>query len=233
MVNNVVHFKEKIFVRAVGITMPLLSEIPDSEGLLSYLARISNPDNQMNFETADKLLAYCARNSHWSVFDMVNLLIEIKAPRDICRQVLRHSSMKFQEYSQRYADVGEDMFCLRDLRKQDTKNRQNSISGVYSAEQEAEWFDDQREVLELVQSKIKKWRASGVDAAKECTRVFLPEGLTMSSMGANGTVRSWIHYTGLRTERGVTQDEHCDIADACRDALVKYFPTLSLVLEGK
>lgn len=225
------HFKEKIFVRPIGITMPLISEIPDSEGLISYLARISNPDNQMNFETADKLLAYCARNSHWSVFDMVNLVIEIKAPRDICRQVLRHSSMKFQEYSQRYADVGEDMFCLRDLRKQDNKNRQNSIAGVYTEEQVAEWFADQQEVLDLVQSKISKWRTKGVDAAKECTRVFLPEGLTMSSMSANGTVRSWIHYTGLRTERGVTQDEHCDIADACKDALMEHFPTLAMVLK--
>lgn len=223
------HFKEKIFVRPIGITMPLISEIPDSEGLISYLARISNPDNQMNFATADKLLAYCARNNHWSVFDMVNLVIEVKGPRDICRQVLRHSSMKFQEYSQRYADVSDDMFCLRDLRKQDNKNRQNSIAGVYTDEQVNEWFADQQEVLDLVQSKIKKWR--GKDAAKECTRVFLPEGLTMSSMSANGTVRSWIHYTGLRTERGVTQDEHCDIADACKEALMKHFPTLAIVLQ--
>ena len=185
----------------------------------------------MNFETADKLLAYCAKHSHWSVFDMVNLVIEIKAPRDICRQVLRHSSMKFQEYSQRYADVGEDMFCLRQLRKQDTKNRQNSIAGAYTPEQETEWFADQEEVLCLVQSKISKWRAKGVGAAKECTRVFLPEGLTMSSMSANGTVRSWIHYTGLRSERGVTQDEHCDISDACREFLLEYFPSLTKVLE--
>jgi thymidylate synthase (FAD) len=223
------HFKEKLFVRAIGITTPLIEEIPDSEGLISYMARISNPDNQMNFETADKLLAYCARNSHWSVFDMVNLVIEIKAPRDICRQALRHASAKFQEYSQRYADVTDDMFCLRDLRKQDTKNRQNSIAGVFTPEQEQEWFNDQLEVIELVQSKIKKWRK--VEAAKECTRVFLPEGLTMSSMSMNATARTWIHYTGLRTERGVTQDEHCDLADACKEFLMQHFPTLALVLK--
>lgn len=225
------HFKDKIFVRPIGITMPLDANIPDSEGLISYLARISNPDNQMNFETADKLLAYCAKHSHWSVFDMVNLVIEIKAPRDICRQVLRHSSMKFQEYSQRYADVTDDMFCIRDLRKQDDKNRQNSIAGAFNGKEELEWFADQQEVVALIQSKIKKWRSK--DAAKECTRVFLPEGLTMSSMSANGTVRSWIHYTGLRTERGVTQDEHCDIADACKVFLLEHFPSLSKVLQGK
>jgi thymidylate synthase (FAD) len=225
------HFKDKIFVRPIGITMPLDANIPDSEGLISYLARISNPDNQMNFETADKLLAYCARNSHWSVFDMVNLVIEIKAPRDICRQVLRHSSMKFQEYSQRYADVTDDMFCIRDLRKQDTKNRQNSIAGAFTTDEESEWFADQQEVVELVQTKVKKWRSK--EAAKECTRVFLPEGLTMSSMSANGTVRSWIHYTGLRTERGVTQDEHCDLADACKVFLLQHFPSLCKVLESK
>lgn len=226
---QVVHFKDKYSVTAIGITTPLVDYIPDSEGLISYQARVSNPNNQLDFNSADKLLAYCARHGHWSVFDMANIVLEIKAPRDISRQALRHSSAKFQEFSQRYADVTDDMFCLRDLRKQDTKNRQNSIAGAFSVEEENEWYADQVEVIELVQSKVKKWRSR--DAAKECTRVFMPEGLTMSAMYMNGTVRTWVHYTGLRTERGVTQDEHCDVADACKEFLLKYFPSLSQVLK--
>ena len=225
---DIKHFKDKYEVNAIGITVPLVDYIPDSEGLISYQARVSNPNNQLDFDTADKLLAYCARNGHWSVFDMANLVLEIKAPRDISRQVLRHSSAKFQEFSQRYADVTDDMFCLRELRKQDTKNRQNSVAGVFTPEQEAEWYADQEEVIQLVQSKVKKWRSR--EAAKECTRVFMPEGLTMSALYMNGSVRTWIHYTGLRTERGVTQDEHCDVADSAKEFLLEYFPSLSKVL---
>ena len=223
------HFKEKLSVTAIGVTTPLVDYIPDSEGLISYQARVSNADNQLNFETADKLLAYCARHGHWSIFDMSNLVLEIKAPRDISRQILRHSSAKFQEFSQRYADVTDDMFCLRELRAEDTKNRQNSISGVFTEQDESEWYRDQEEVLELVQSKVKKWRER--KAAKECTRVFMPEGLTMSNMYMNGTVRTWIHYTGLRKKRGETQSEHCDVADKCRVFLLEHFPSLCQVLE--
>ena len=553
------HFKDKYKVTPIGITTPLVDFIPDSEGLISYQARVSSPNNQQNFETADKLLAYCARHGQWSIFDMSNLVLEITAPRDISRQVLRHSSAKFQEFcvaegtkihtmtasgslnkvaiedlykrynsdqywgmssklvrvydeksgkfisakikevfdtgvksvykmtldngktitstkdhkfltrfgfkrledidvgdfigcngdvcyqnydwmkkskeeslrcgggvqyiadkadvsyhtirkllkilnlkftkkevasyteiwnkglpkelqpnfgkfhssevrekqrnssrrgensefykhgngktwrksvniwsrgykselftkqggvcaisgkpldlnncdvdhvkpvfkypelafdplnlrliskeehlkkstkemtesrivpryspvksieyvgemktydlevdheshnyvadgivthnSQRYADVTDDMFCLRDLRAQDDKNRQNSISGVFSDDDIDEWYKDQQEVIDLVQSKVKKWRSK--DAAKECTRVFMPEGLTMSNMYMNGTVRTWIHYSGLRGKRGETQDEHCDVADACKQFLLKYFPSLSKVL---
>tara|TARA_Y100000310_G_scaffold74348_1_gene70481 strand:+ start:15003 stop:15686 length:684 start_codon:yes stop_codon:yes gene_type:complete len=221
-------FEDKVSVAPIGITMPLVDHIPDSEGLISYQARVSNPNNQDNFETADKLLAYCAKHGHWSVFDMANLVLEIKAPRDISRQVLRHSSAKFQEFSQRYADVTHDMFCLRELRAEDNKNRQNSVEDVFSPESVDEWYADQKEVLELVQSKVTKWRDR--KAAKECTRVFMPEGLTMSNMYMNGTVRTWIHYTGLRKKRGETQKEHCVVADACQEYLLKYFPSLSKVL---
>ncbi len=226
---DIKHFKDKLEVTAIGITTPLVDYIPDSEGLISYQARVSNPNHQLDFDTADKLLAYCARHGHWSIFDMSNLVIEIKAPRDISRQVLRHSSAKFQEFSQRYADVTDDMFCLRELRKQDTKNRQNSIAGSFTSEQEAEWYADQEEVIELIQSKVKKWR--NLDAAKECTRVFMPEGLTMSAMYMNATVRTWIHYTDLRKKRGETQAEHCDVADKCREYLLQHFPSLCKVLE--
>lgn len=545
--SKALHFKEKIQVNAIGLTMPLVDYIPDSEGLISYQARVSNEGNQLDFDTADGLLAYCARNGHWSIFDMANLVLEIKAPRDISRQVLRHSSAKFQEFciagesrvytdkgytridslhavqkaggqlplakvfdeetkefclvpikevfdtglkevykvttknnrtinttlshkfltkdsfkelgdlsigdligtngipcyqnedwlslakeesiknkgglsyiaekagvtthtirkwlkrnnlqftkqevasytpiwnkgipmenqprfgkllseetrglmrksatkgecsnlwrggvvregrqeiwdwqhkyrnklmkmfnntcalckkkgtleidhikpvksypelskefenlqvlckdchqsksnnelvtspnfsevvsiemvgvvqtydlevdhvshnyvangivthnSQRYADVTDDMFCLRDMRMQDTKNRQNSLADSFSAEQEEEWYKDQQEIIDKVQEVTKKWRSREV--AKECTRVFMPEGLTMSNMYMNGTVRTWIHYAGLRTERGVTQDEHCDVADKCREYLMKYFPSLTKVLEGE
>lgn len=225
---EVKHFKDKLSVTPIGITTPLVDYIPDSEGLISYQARVSSPDNQLNFKTADRLLAYCAKHGHWSIFDMSNLVLEIKAPRDISRQILRHSSAKFQEFSQRYADVTDDMFCLRDLRMQDDKNRQNSIADAFSVADEEEWFADQQEVIELVQSKVKKWRSREV--AKECTRVFMPEGLTMSNMYMNGTVRTWIHYTGLRKKRGETQDEHCDVADKCREFLLQYFPSLCRVL---
>jgi len=226
---SVEHFKDKFKVEAIGITTPLVDYIPDSEGLISYQARVSNAGNQLEFETADRLLAYCARNGHWSIFDMSNLVIEIQAPRDISRQVLRHSSANFQEFSQRYADVTDDMFCLRSLRGEDNKNRQNSVDGVFSAEEEDEWYRDQEEMINLVKSKVSKWR--GRKAAKECTRVFMPEGLTMSKMYMNATVRTWIHYTGLRKKRGETQDEHCDVADACLVFLLEHFPSLCKVLE--
>lgn len=226
---EVKHFKDKLSVTAIGITMPLVDYIPDSEGLISYQARVSNAENQLNFDTADKLLAYCARHGHWSIFDMSNLVLEIKAPRDISRQVLRHGSAKFQEFSQRYADVTSDMFCLRELRKEDTKNRQNSIANAFSVSDENEWYADQEYIISEVNRIVAKWRER--KAAKECTRVFMPEGLTMSAMYMNGTVRTWIHYTGLRKKRGETQDEHCDVADKCREYLLQHFPSLCKVLE--
>lgn len=226
---QIAHFKEKFSVKPIGITTPLIDIIPNSEGLIAFQARVSNENNQLNFETADKLLAYCAKHGHWSIFDMSNLVLEIQAPRDISRQILRHSSAKFQEFSQRYADVTEDMFCLRSLRMEDTKNRQNSIPNSFTEEDEQEWFDDQHEIIALVSEKVSKWRER--KAAKECTRVFMPEGLTMSKMYMNGTVRTWIHYTGLRQKRGETQDEHCDVAVACRYFLLHYFPSLCKVLE--
>lgn len=376
------HFKDKLEVNPIGITVPLVDYIPDSEGIISYQARVSNANNQLDFHTADKLLSYCAREGHWSIFDMANLVLEIKAPRDISRQVLRHSSAKFQEFcvaegtlvhtmtasgslnkvpiedlykrfkskqywdmssklvrvydensgrfvsskikevfetgvkpvykmelgnrkvitstldhkfltysgfkrlediskgeivgcysdlfdfepsyspvksieyvgelqtydlevehdshnyvadgivthnSQRYADVTEDMFCLRGLRLQDTKNRQNSIDGHFNESEQEEWYNDQEEVITKVNSIVSKWRSREV--AKECTRVFMPEGLTMSKMYMNATVRTWIHYTGLRSKRGETQSEHCDVSDKCREFLLQYFPSLCKVLE--
>ena len=214
------------------MTVKLISITPDAEKTMAYVARVSNPANQDN-ENYAKLLAYCIKHNHWSVFEQSFMTLEIETNRGIAAQILRHRSFTYQEFSQRYADSSllSEKIPVPELRRQDNKNRQNSIAGVFTPEQEAEWYADQEEVIQLVQSKVKKWRSR--EAAKECTRVFMPEGLTMSAMYMNGSVRTWIHYTGLRTERGVTQDEHCDIADAAKEFLLKYFPSLSKVLTEK
>ncbi len=209
-----------IEVGLVGITTPMIDTIPDSEGMLSYIARVSNPKNQNNFETSKKLLEYCVKHNHWSVFEMVNVVVSIKAPRDIARQILRHRSFTFQEFSQRYAEV--DNFTLREARLQDTKNRQNSIT-VDDVYLQQAWEEKQKEVLALVEDYYK-W-ALGAGIAKECARVILPEGLTMSSMYMNGTVRSWMHYCNLRSENG-TQKEHMEVAIAIRDLLEKELPSV-------
>lgn len=213
-------FKE-VKVKLIGITKPIDPNfIPDSEGLLSYCARESSPDNQTNWGTAANLLKYCIEHKHWSVFDMVNLVMEIEIPRDIGRQVLRHKSNFFQEFSQRYALVTK--FCLREARFQDEKNRQNSIDNV-PPELQAEWLEMQKEVLGVSQ-KAYNWAIEN-NIAKECARVVLPEGLTMSRMAINGTVRSWIHYTDLRSGNG-TQKEHVILAKACRRELRSQLPFL-------
>lgn len=209
-----------IEVELVGITTPSINTIPDSEGMLSYIARVSNPKNQNNFETSKKLLEYCVKHNHWSVFEMVNVVVSIKAPRDIARQILRHRSFTFQEFSQRYAEV--DNFTLREARLQDTKNRQNSITVDDMYLQQA-WEEKQKEVLSLV-GDYYKW-ALNAGIAKECARVILPEGLTMSSMYMNGTVRSWMHYCDLRSSNG-TQKEHMEVAIAIRDLLKKELPSV-------
>jgi thymidylate synthase (FAD) len=207
--------------KLIGITKPIDPNlIPDSQGLLSYTARQSSPENQTNWMTAENLLKYCMDQDHWSVFDQVNLLIEIEIPRDIGRQVLRHKSMFFQEFSQRYALVTN--FCLREARFQDDKNRQNSIDNV-PPELNAEWLEMQKEVLAASQ-KAYNWAIEN-NIAKECARVVLPEGLTMSRMSINGTVRSWVHYTNLRRGNG-TQKEHVILAKACRRELRSQLPFL-------
>lgn len=209
-------------VKVIGVTVPTVDYIPDSEGIVSYAARVSNPKNQENFDTADKLLAYCAKNGHWSVFEMANAVIEIKAPRDISRQVLRHKSSAFQEFSQRYAEVDEQMFVLREARLQDTKNRQNSIV-TDDPTLQGEWLERQREVINLATQNYQWAIEKGI--AKECARVVLPEGNTMSYMYMNATMRTWLHYCQLRGGNG-TQLEHVWLAKACREALKEYFPTL-------
>lgn len=216
-------------VRIIGVTTPVVDFIPDSEGIISYAARVSAPQNQENFDTADRLLTYCAKNSHWSVFEMSNAVIELKAPRDISRQVLRHKSAAFQEFSQRYAEVDEQMFVLREARLQDSKNRQNSIA-IEDAFLQEEWEERQtRVILEAV--KQYQWAIKN-GIAKECARVVLPEGNTMSNMYMNATMRTWLHYCGLRSGNG-TQLEHIWLAERCREVLREYFPNLVKFMETK
>jgi thymidylate synthase, flavin-dependent len=214
-----------IKVRMVGVTVPTLEEIPDSEGLVSYTARVSNEGNQTNFESAAGLLRYCMRENHVSVFEMANIVMEIEAPRDIARQILRHRSFSFQEFSQRYSEVTQ--FVTRECRLQDEKNRQNSIQTDDWMIQDY-WEKAQEEILELVKFHYEKALMLGV--AKEVARCALPEGLTMSKMYMNGTVRSWIHYCQLREKNG-TQLEHQDVAVKAKQEILSKFPFLNEVME--
>ena len=209
-------------VKVIGVTTPVVDFIPDSEGIVSYAARVSSPQNQDNFETASRLLKYCLKHQHYSVFETVNILMEVETPRDIARQLLRHRSFTFQEFSQRYAEAQD--FVTREARMQDLKNRQNSVVTDDVVLQE-EWELRQREVITLVQDNYQWALNQGI--AKECARVILPEGNTMSKLYVNGTLRSWIHYSKLRSAHG-TQLEHADIAlkVMAKDTIFKHFPFL-------
>lgn len=219
-----------IKVRMVGVTVPTLEEIPDSEGLVSYTARVSNEGNQTNFDTAAGLLRYCMRENHVSVFEMANIVMEIEAPRDIARQILRHRSFSFQEFSQRYAEATN--FTTRECRLQDEKNRQNSVALNRKIEEQNElyywWLGQQQYLLEEIKHVYERALEQGI--AKEVARCILPEGLTMSKMYMNGTVRSWIHYCQLREKNG-TQLEHQDVAVKAKQEILSKFPFLSEVME--
>lgn len=222
---------EFIKAQVIGVTTPTVDFIPTAEDLPAFCARVSNPDNQKNFDTAAGLLKYCMRVGHWSVFDMSNIVVEIEAPRDIARQVLRHSSIKFQEFSQRYA-VAQN-FVIRETRKQDTKNRQNSIdldlTNQIDFDLMLEWNKRQTQVLDLVKENYQWAIDNGI--AKECARVILPEGNTMSYMYANGTVRQWITYLKVRDDWGVTQKEHVDLARKIKPVIIEHFPFLEELTE--
>lgn len=216
------HFNEALEVNLIAVTQPVVDYIPNAEGLASFQARVSNPANQENFDTAEGLLRYCAREGHWSVFETVNAVIEIKAPRDISRQILRHKSANFQEFSQRYAAVTEDMFVIREARLQDTKNRQNSITSTDNT-LNAWWESAQEELVDTAQGYYQEALDMGI--AKECARVILPEGNTMSCMYMNATMRTWVHYANLRSGNG-TQQEHVDVAKLVRKELEIHFPNI-------
>ena len=193
------------------------------EDLCAYCARVSNPNNQQRTETSKKLIKYLIKNKHWSPLEMVNACIEIETTRDIARQILRHRSFSFQEFSQRYADPTEELeFVTREARLQDPKNRQNSIE-CDDIRIKSTWEVRQLEVIDRVQKEYRWAIENGI--AKEQARALLPEGLTMSRLYMNGTLRSWVHYIELRSANG-TQKEHAEIAMACAVEIAKVFPLI-------
>ena len=194
--------------------------------LVAFCARVSNPSNQDNKGTSEKLIKYLIANKHWSPLEMVSLTLEIVTTRDIARQMLRHRSFSFQEYSQRYADPTKDLdFVLRDARKQDTKNRQNSIELDFTKHEDREldrlWKEKQQNVIKASKDAYMWAVTNGI--AKEQARAVLPEGNMESRLYMAGTLRSWIHYIQLRSENG-TQKEHIEVAKACAEAISKIFP---------
>ena len=216
-----------INAKLVALTAPTIAVGAGSaEGLVAYCAKVSNPANQ-DSPDYERLLAYCVRNKHWSVFEMANAVVEVEAPRDITRQLLRHRSFSFQEFSQRYSDQIE--FTEREFRRQDTKNRQNSID-TFTEFEKGNIQDDVKDLLERVKLSYYDLRDEG--AAKECARVILPEGLTMSRLYVNGTLRSWIHYLDVRDDEGVTQWEHVVLARKIKEVLLPAFPTVFGLLNG-
>jgi thymidylate synthase (FAD) len=212
-------------VRLVSHSQPTLEYrdlgIQDAQELVAYCARVSNPANQFNTETSEKLIRYLIKHQHWSPLEMVSACCEITTTRDIARQILRHRSFSFQEFSQRYADPTQELdFVLREARLQDTSNRQNSIE-VEDNLLQIEWERAQKRVLFAVRDAYT-WAIKN-RIAKEQARAVLPEGLTESRLYMNGTLRSWVHFVELRSGNG-TQKEHREIARACAEVIAKVFP---------
>ena len=213
-------------VRLISYTQPdNIIGVDDAQELIAYCARVSNPGNQNNKETSEKLVKYLIKNRHWSPLEMVNACIEIETTRDIARQILRHRSFSFQEFSQRYADPTKDLsFETRDARLQDPKNRQNSIE---LSEEDRRLNEDFRMKQMLVWRRAQdtyEWAIKN-GIAKEQARAVLPEGMTVSRLYMNGTLRSWVHYIDLRSANG-TQKEHQDIAIACAHEIAQIFPLM-------
>jgi len=216
-------------VKLVSYSQPAgeIQGLENVQDLIAYAARVSNPSNQLNTETSAKLLNYLAKHKHWSPFEMVSACLEIETTRDIARQILRHRSFSFQEFSQRYADPTTDLdFEIRDARLQDPKNRQNSVDlDIENNEQDAAlyllWNDKQQVVIDAAKEAYTWAIENGI--AKEQARAVLPEGNTVSRMYMNGTLRSWIHYIELRAANG-TQLEHMEIARAVAKVITEIFP---------
>jgi thymidylate synthase (FAD) len=199
----------------------LVWSTPDGENLIAYMARVSNPTNQNNKETSHKLIKYLISNKHWSPFEMVNVCMEIETTRDIARQMLRHRSFSFQEFSQRYAEV-YDVGEISQVRLQDKTNRQNSIET--DDEYLTNWWRyAQVGVADLAEKWYNEALAKGI--AKEVARKILPEGITTSRLYMNGTLRSWIHYCSIRCSAS-TQKEHREVANKCRDVIIQTFPSI-------
>lgn len=195
--------------------------ISDAQELIAYCARVSNPSNQFNTDTSEKLIRYLVKHAHWSPLEMVSACVEITTTRDIARQILRHRSFSFQEFSQRYADPTKDLsFVLREARLQDPKNRQNSVE-TSDERLQRDWEHHQQQVIDYARSAYDWAIAKGI--AKEQARAVLPEGLIESRLYMNGTLRSWVHFIELRSGNG-TQKEHQLVALACAKAIAAIFP---------
>jgi len=208
-------------VRLVSYSKSDTTGLDDVKDLIAYCAKVSNPSGQMNMEKADKLLAYLIKHQHWSPFEMANACLEIETTRDIARQMLRHRSFSFQEFSQRYADPTKDLnFIIREARLQDKTNRQNSID-TSNIQLQMLWAAQQNKVITASKEAYTWAIENGI--AKEQARAVLPEGLMESRLLMNGTIRSWIHYIELRSGHG-TQKEHMEIARACAEAIATIFP---------
>ncbi len=228
------YFREHLMkVTLISYSQPsqeVLEEgLQDAQDLVAFCARVSNPSNQMNTETSEKLIKYLIKHKHWSPMEMVSVCLEIETTRDIGRQLLRHRSFSFQEFSQRYADPTKDLsFVVRESRLQDTKNRQNSIPLDMTNDDQRriayQWEQGQLNLTKQAQ-ELYTWAISkGI--AKEQARAVLPEGLTMSRLYVNGTLRSWIHYIDVRADES-TQLEHREIALECAKVIAKVFPLMS------
>ena len=217
--------EENMKVRMISYSKPspeMYGEgLMDVQELIAFCARVSNPSNQFNTDTSEKLIKYLIKHKHWSPLEMVSACLEIETTRDIARQILRHRSFSFQEFSQRYADPTKDLsFALREARLQDTKNRQNSIATDNLALQ-AWWEERQKRVIKECQEAYEWAIANGL--AKEQARAVLPEGLTVSRLYMNGTLRSWVHFIELRSANG-TQKEHQEVALECAKVIAEIFP---------
>lgn len=216
--------------RLIGYTQPVnMIGIDNAKDLIAYCARVSNPSNQLNTETGEKLIRYLIKHKHWSPLEMASATLEVETTRDIARQFLRHRSFSFQEFSQRYADPTEDLqFVVREARLQDEKNRQNSIETDDEQIKKA-WIIKQEQIIHEAQMAYK-W-AIGAGIAKEQARAVLPEGNTVSRLYVNGTLRSWVHYIELRSGNG-TQKEHIELARECAYAIARCFPMIEEFIQN-
>jgi len=213
-------------VKLVSVTQPKIDGVETAEDLVVYCARVSNPVSQEAGENPERLLNYCIRKGHWSVFEMADMTLEIVAPRDVTRQMIRHYSFRFQEFSQRYAVVTE--FQMRECRLQDDTNRQNSIECADNNPVAGWWSRIQQVVSKEILAAYKDAIRRGI--AKEVARAILPEGLTMSRLYMHGNLRSWIHYCQVRREAG-TQKEHRAVAEAAWTIFAEQFPTIAAACE--
>jgi len=216
--------------RLIGYTQPVnMIGIDNAKDLIAYCARVSNPSNQLNTETGEKLIRYLIKHKHWSPLEMASATLEVETTRDIARQFLRHRSFSFQEFSQRYADPTEDLqFVVREARLQDEKNRQNSIETDDEQIKKA-WIIKQEQIIHEARMAYKWAIQAGI--AKEQARAVLPEGNTVSRLYVNGTLRSWVHYIELRSGNG-TQKEHIELARECAYAIARCFPMIEEFIQN-